>query len=220
MDLKKIVFSLSLLITYVWITNAQTTIFTEDFETGAPAVSTKMSTAVNGWQNDVVASTGSNNQWWMLLPTHHTLNATNAIGVSKGTLGTTGNLPVFIANTSPYNNVAKCNTLINASTYNSLTLDFDWAGTGNGANAFGKDCYSTNGTTWIDFPTSGTYNGQTTSQSVTNLDISAVDNIVVKGTFVAPTDNDDCLGAYNIPVNSGTACSSFLDTTTNIAGVS
>lgn len=153
---------------------AQVILFQENFDT-ASGVSTKLSAgAFSNWSNYSISGT-TNNEWWLLqVPTHcASISGNYSIGVSKNTLNVSGSMPAATI-TNAHEQIAYYTTPINATAYTSLTLDFKWLGMGSGASAFGKVCYSLNGTTWTDFPTSGTYNGQNTVQTVTNLSLAAV----------------------------------------------
>lgn len=70
------------------------------------------------------------------------------------------------------NKIAWFGTPINATSYSALKMSFRWKGYGESGDDYGKVVYSLNGTTWTDL--SATYNLQTNWQTVTDLDLSAV----------------------------------------------
>lgn len=146
------------------ITYSQVTIFSENFE--AASEGELSGVTFNGWRQYTVTATESD---WSI---------TNNCPI-------TGNYSMTLHSYGTYcdyawddngNEVAYYATMINASGYNTTTLSFNWKCGGEVSYDYGRVCWSTNGTTWTDFTNSGTYVGQpTTTQTVTNLNISEVD---------------------------------------------
>lgn len=66
---------------------------------------------------------------------------------------------------------------INATGYSGLELNFDWICEGEAGFDYGMVVWSTNATTWNNVSATQ-YQGQSTTQSVTNLDLSAADGTV------------------------------------------
>jgi hypothetical protein len=185
----------------------QTTIFSDNFETGY-SVNTGLNTSgANQWLVKVMS--GSNTDIW-------------AIGNGAGAL--TGSYGLTVYNTSggyasyDYNQstdqIAYRN--IDARSFTGLTIDFKWKCIGEKLGStiydYGKVVYSLDGTTWTDV-SSTQYCNKSTKQSVTNLAIPSavngkqfyigfrwncdysggadpsftVDDIVIKGDPTTPT---------------------------------
>ncbi|MBP6515647.1 MAG: hypothetical protein KA242_01260 [Chitinophagales bacterium] len=166
------------------------TLFQENFET-ANAAQTKLSTtAYIGWKDATIS--GTNNFFWVFDATRcGVLGGSYSLAVSQTTPATSGTMPAW-ANAAA-NHVAYYATPIDATGYTQLKLNFKWRASGNSASN-GKVCYSLNGTTWTDFPTTGTYRGQATTQTVTNLDISAMNGQAFYLGFRSTTANNFLLG--------------------------
>ncbi len=150
---------------------ADQTIMSENFE-AAGAQQTKLgTTAYIGWKDYTVS--GTDNYWWIFNTTRcGVIAGTYSLAISKNTPATTGTLPQY-ANANA-EQIGYLGTLINATGYTNLKLNFKWKCNGETSYDYGKVCYSTNGTTWTDFINSGTYLGQTSAQTVSNLNISDV----------------------------------------------
>ncbi|TYA59708.1 Ig-like domain-containing protein [Formosa maritima] len=151
----------------------QTTIFSEDFETATGAEN--IAAPYLGWQIGQFTTNPStnNNYWWMFDNTRcNVINGTHSMAVSNNTPATTGMLPRYdeyrVASTLVY-----YTTAIDATNYTNLTMDFNWYGEGEAGNDYASVMYSFDGTNWAGIP--GNYNGQTTVQSVTNIDLSFLD---------------------------------------------
>lgn len=141
----------------------QTTLFSENFESASEG---ELSTsAFNGWKQDTELSTVSD---WAIT------NNCPISGSYSMTLHAYGAYCEYAWDDTG-EEVAYYATAIDATAYNSVTLSFDWTCRGEVNYDYGRICYSTNGTTWTDFTNSGTYVNQSSTQSVTNLDISEVD---------------------------------------------
>lgn len=146
-------------------TTGQTTLFSEDFESASEGeLST---TAFNGWKQDTENATVSD---WAIT------NNCPITGSYSMTLHAYGAYCEYAWDDTG-EEVAYFATPINATTYNTITISFKWRCGGEVSYDYGKLCYSTNGTTWTDFTNSGTYVNQSTTQTVTNLDISDVDGL-------------------------------------------
>ncbi len=153
-------------------------LFTENFETAGTAQTQLTATSFIGWKNFNVS--GSNNYWWIFDNTRcGVITGTYSLAISKNSPATSGTIPAYNA-TASSNQVAYFGSKINAVGYSSVKLNFNWKCNGEIIGStyydYGRVCYSFDGTIWVDFPTSANYQGQTATQTVTNLDISAVDN--------------------------------------------
>jgi len=146
---------------------SQVTIFSEDFESASEG---ELSTIVfNGWKQYTITATSSD---WGIT------NNCPITGTYSASLRDGSNIWCDYTWNNNGNEVAYYATPINATAHNTVTLSFNWRCYAEPGFDYGRICYSTNGgTTWIDFSNSGTYNGQVSTQTVTNLDISDVDGL-------------------------------------------
>jgi len=154
-------------------TLSSVTLFSENFESYGNALIDNASTP---WRNYVIS--GSGYTWWAMN------NGCTITGSrSMGPIFYDGFSTVFCDYTwdIAIDVVSFYVTPINATGYSNLKLNFNWKSYGepddgfNGGQPYdyGRVVYSTNGTTWI--PVNSTkYYGQTATQTVTNLDLSAL----------------------------------------------
>jgi hypothetical protein len=173
-------------------TNAQVTIFSEDFETATGAEN--QASPYLGWQNGQFATTPptNDNYFWVFDDTRcNVITGNYSMAVSRNTPVTTAPFPEYrdnrAASTLVYNT-----TTIDATNYTSLTLDFNWICEGEIGFDFGTVLYSLDGATWATLP--GFYEGQSTVQSVTNLDLSILDGQIFYLGF--GWDNDNSIGGF------------------------
>jgi hypothetical protein len=147
---------------------SQTTLFTETFESASTGTLTTGGT-LSGWK--MYQTTASVNEW--TISTASFITGSKSLVVSNNG-GTNAQYTV----NDDCDKIAFYATLIDASTFNSLTLDFKWKCNGqiNGGNYndYGAIVYSLDGTTWYEL-SSSYYQGQTTTQTVSNLDFSLLD---------------------------------------------
>ncbi|MCD2260667.1 Ig-like domain-containing protein [Psychroserpens luteolus] len=172
--------------------NAQVTIFSEDFETATG--SENQATPYIGWQTGDFATTPptNNNYWWVLDNTRcNVISGNYSMAVSINTPVTTGTRPEYrdnrVASTLVY-----YTTPIDATNYTNVTLDFNWICEGELFFDFGSVIYSLDGTTWAALP--ATYQGQSTTQNVTNLDLSVIDGQQFYLGFA--WENDNSIGGF------------------------
>ncbi|MEZ4855763.1 MAG: T9SS sorting signal type C domain-containing protein [Gelidibacter sp.] len=178
-------------------TKAQTTIFSENFETATGSEHQLGTTGYLGWKNYDI--TGTNNTWWIFDNSRSTIiNGNHSMAISRNNPFTgNGTKPRYNQNSKAHH-IAYYATKINATGYTNLTLDFKWICQGEGFYFFGLNlfdygrvCWSTDGTTWTDFNNSGNYYNQNTTQTVTNLNISEVDGQQFYIGFRWKNDNSD-----------------------------
>ncbi|WP_298897435.1 GEVED domain-containing protein [uncultured Psychroserpens sp.] len=172
--------------------NAQVTIFSEDFETATG--SENEASPYLGWQNGFFPTTPptNNNFFWVFDNTRCPVISGNySMAVSTNNPVTTAPFPEYRTNrnaaTFVYNTTA-----IDATNYTNLTLDFNWICEGEAGFDFGTVLYSLDANTWSVLP--GTYQGQSTVQNVTNLDLSVVDGQIFYLAF--GWDNDGSFGTF------------------------
>nr|WP_321248258.1 GEVED domain-containing protein [uncultured Psychroserpens sp.] len=175
--------------------NAQVSIFSEDFEAATGAENE--ASPYLGWQNGFFPTTPptNNNFFWIfdtdrcpVISGNYSMAVSINTPVSNGT-GTT--IPEYRINrnaaTLVYNTTA-----IDATNYTNLTLDFNWICEGEAGFDFGTVLYSLDATNWSVLP--GIYQGQSTVQNVTNLDLSVVDSQIFYLAF--GWDNDSSQGTF------------------------
>ena len=190
------------------ITNSQTTIFYENFEnTSEGELST---TTFNGWKQ-------------------YTSSATESDWAISDNCAISGSYSMTLHSYGAYceyawddygEEIAYYAHTIDATSFNSVIISFDWKCGGETSYDYGKLCYSSDGITWTDFSNSGNYvdeSNPTTLHSVTDLDISDIDGTEFyigfkwKNDGSAGTDpgwNVDNIiieGTSNCSVNAGTA---------------
>jgi uncharacterized repeat protein (TIGR01451 family) len=138
-------------------------LFSENFEAYGDALLPQ--TPGIGWRSYTI--TGSANRW-ATAGGAGVINGTRCLTLNDGT---TNYQYIFTDNAEK---VAYWGTKINATNYKNLKLDFKWKGSGE-ATDYGMVVWSTDGTNWQ--PVNSTqYYGQATTQTVSNLDLSACDN--------------------------------------------
>jgi len=179
--------------------NAQVTIYSEDFEAATGAEN--IASPYLGWQNGQFATTPptNNNYFWIfnnerspIINGNYSMAVSennpvdNGIGTTTPEYRTTRTAATLVYQTTP----------IDATNYTNLTLDFNWICEGESITGldfdYGTVLYSLDANTWTVLP--GTYAGQSTVQSVTNLDLSALDGQVFYLGF--GWDNDGSLGNF------------------------
>jgi len=168
---------LLIIFTFALCANAQTTIFSEDFESSGVASFDLSSSPWIGWYN--YSAYGSNNYWWIFNTTYcDVISGSYSLGVSRNSPATSSPMPKYNVNSSN-NNIAYYTTKVNATGYSSLKLNFKWKCVGEWMMGFdyGTVGYSTDGVNWSEFTNSGYYHSQSTTQTVTDMDISEVDGI-------------------------------------------
>ncbi|WP_299274012.1 GEVED domain-containing protein [uncultured Psychroserpens sp.] len=172
--------------------SAQVTIFSEDFETATGQEN--QATPYIGWQTGDFATTPptNNNYWWVLDNTRcNVISGNYSMAVSINNPVTTGTRPEYrdnrVASTLVY-----YTTPIDATNYTNVTLDFNWICEGELFFDFGSVIYSLDGTTWAALP--GVYQGQSTTQNVTNLDLSVIDGQQFYLGFA--WENDNSVGGF------------------------
>ena len=155
-------------------TFSQVPIFEEYFETASTSQSNLNTADYIGWRNLNLG--GTNNRWWIFDTSRATVPSGNyALAVSKNSPYTGGGSKPRYNSNRTSSNIAYYTTLINASAYNSLTIDFNWLCQGELGYDFGQAVYSLDGINWYAFTNNIYLEGQSTVQSVANLDISELD---------------------------------------------
>ena len=188
------------------ILNAQDILFEENFEAASGAEN--ILDNYLGWESGEFDNTTNNNYFWVFDNTRTTvISGSYSMAVSE-------NNPVNSSTTEYKDNQAASTlvyhtTPIDASNYINLTLDFKWIGLGETIFDSGRVMYSLDANTWTEL---AVYEGETTVQTITNLDLSdvdqesfyigfgwendgsiggfpgfIVDDIIVKGTFTTNT---------------------------------
>ena len=146
------------------VLQAQTTIFSENFEGTSEGVIT--TGGFNGWKVYEITDNGANE--WSITDNACAISGTYSMSIQDA--GTYCSYD----NGSSDERIAYYGTLINATNFTSLTIDFNWTCDGESSFDRGRLAYSSDGTSWTNFYTTN-YSEQTSTQSVTNLDISAKD---------------------------------------------
>ena len=188
------------------ILNAQDILFEENFEAASGAEN--ILDNYLGWESGEFDNTTNNNYFWVFDNTRTTvISGSYSMAVSE-------NNPVNSSTTEYKDNQAASTlvyhtTPIDASNYTNLTLDFNWIGLGETIFDYGRVMYSLDANTWTEL---AVFEGETTVQTITNLDLSdvdqesfyigfgwendgsiggfpgfIVDDIIVKGTFTTNT---------------------------------
>jgi hypothetical protein len=160
--------------------NAQVTIFSEDFE--AASGPENIANPYLNWQTAQFTQQTNDNYFWVLDATRCQvidiaeapvdLPSNYSMAVSQNNPATDGTLPKY-RQTRSASTFGYYQTLIDATGYTAITLDFNWICVGETGSDYGTVVYSFDGNSWATLPT--TYSGQSTIQTVTNLDFSAVD---------------------------------------------
>ncbi|MBT8303553.1 MAG: hypothetical protein KJP09_03710 [Bacteroidia bacterium] len=206
------------------------TIFSEDFET---AIGPQNQAAPYlGWQTGEFTTSTNNNYWWIFDNTRcNVISGNYSMAVSENMPDTSGVLPKYKRNVAA-STLVYYTTPIDATNYTSITLDFNWICLGEVGFDFGNVIYSLDGNTWSSLP--DTYVNQSTTQTVTNLDLSAVDgqqfylgfswendnsvsgnpgfivdDIVVKGTLLPPCTSPNQPTALGLTPNEDTIYGTF-----------
>lgn len=142
---------------------AQTTLLSESFE---GAGGTNIITTSPGYNNWTLYINTSGQSYWYIASTAYAsciINGNYSMLVTSDdwfcNYGLSGGY-AYSANKIAYRSFS-------ATGYSSLTLSFKYKVGGEAGYDYGKVCYSTNGTTWTDLST--TYQGKTTTQTVTDL---------------------------------------------------
>lgn len=169
-------FLILLCITFVFNNSiiGQTTVFQENFE-GASTTQSNLNTAdYIGWRNLNIS--GTNNRWWIFDNSRATIPTDNyALAISRNSPYTGGGRKPRYNSNRASANIAYYTTLIDATTSNSLTLDFNWICQGEANNDYGYAVYSLDGINWNSFVNLITLQGQRNTQNIVNLDISELD---------------------------------------------
>lgn len=151
------------------ILNAQDILFEENFEAASGAEN--ILDNYLGWESGEFDNTTNNNYFWVFDNTRTTvISGSYSMAVSE-------NNPVNSSTTEYKDNQAASTlvyhtTPIDASNYTNLTLDFKWIGLGETIFDYGRVMYSLDANTWTEL---AVYEGETTVQTITNLDLSDVD---------------------------------------------
>lgn len=145
---------------------AQTILFSENFESCSENY-IRSSSPLCGWVENV--ATASDNSWAVS-------NNSPISGSYSLTIGDWWAGSYFDYYTGDNcNKIAYKNTMINATGFSSLLLDFKWRGYGENNYDYGMVVYSLNGTTWTDVSATR-YQLQSTTQAVTGLALPAALN--------------------------------------------
>ncbi|MDY0199941.1 MAG: GEVED domain-containing protein [Tenuifilaceae bacterium] len=145
----------------------QEVIFSEDFETYV--VSNNIPTSgTDEWIQYQIA--GNPNKWGIGGNTGAKINGFRSLTIFNG------NTAYEYRNDRATERVAFYSERIDARTYTNMTLSFNWKCEGETNYDYGRVVWSADGTNWTDINTTN-YQGQgTTTQAVTDLDISTLDN--------------------------------------------
>jgi hypothetical protein len=146
--------------------NAQTVLFSENFETCSEGF-IRASSPLCGWVETV--TTTSDNSW--TISNNNPISGSNSLTIGDWWAGSyydyyTGD---------NCDKIAYKNIMINAVGYSSLLLDFKWRSYGENNYDYGMVVYSFNGTTWFDVSATR-YQLQSTTQTVTALALPAALN--------------------------------------------
>ncbi|WP_053970186.1 GEVED domain-containing protein [Mangrovimonas sp. ST2L15] len=166
-------FIYTLLLLSGFFVQAQTTLFFEDFE--AALGPENQASPYLGWQNGQFTTTPATNDnyFWVFDNTRcNVISGSYSMAVSVNNPATSGTMPQYKANKVAAT-LVYFTTPIDATNFESVTLDFNWICQGEANFDYGSVLYSFDGNTWAVLP--GEYEGQNTTQSVTNLDLSVVD---------------------------------------------
>jgi hypothetical protein len=167
---------------------AQVSLFTEDFE--AATGPENVVSPYLGWQNGFFPTnpTTDNNFFWVLDNTRcNVISGTHSMAVSIDPPETSGILPQYRTNRRA-RTFAYYDTQIDATNYTNLILDFNWICEGETGQDYGYILYSFDSVNWVALP--GTYQGQSTIQNVTNLDLSILDGQTFYLGFGWDNDNN------------------------------
>ena len=165
----RLIFLLSYLSTFLFLSHAQVTLFEEDFEAASGAEN--ILDNYLGWQNGEFDASTNDNYFWVFDNSRTTV-------ISGGfSMAVSQNNPANSSTTEYKDNQAASTlvyhtTPIDASNYTNLTLDFKWIGLGETIFDYGRVMYSLDANTWTEL---AVYEGETTVQTITNLDLSDVD---------------------------------------------
>lgn len=149
-----ILLAIMLLVNISFNASAQTTLLSEDFESGS-----------TGW-TFTVNSGGTDNYW-------EVSNGTCSNGTSQLMVRRNNNNCTYRNNRA---NDVTASIAIDASGYNNLTLDFDWVCNGEAGYDYGQVYYSLDGSSWTLISTggvSGVYQGTTTWGSESDIVLPA-----------------------------------------------
>ena len=163
--MRSFLLTIAILLGSVGFALGQTTLFSENFES-YPTTSNLPTVGTNQWIQYLI---GANNNPW-------------GIGGSAGSISGNNSLTIYHNNGTEYtyrNNraterVAYFSSAIDAKQYFNLRLSFKWKCVGENNYDYGRVVWSTDGTNWNDVSTTN-YQGQASTQSVTNLNISVAD---------------------------------------------
>lgn len=164
-EIKSIFISLGLIVCTLATNLSAQTLFTENFE----GVATTAVLPNGGWTSyDVTAG----NSIWGIGASGCIITGTKSMFVCRASITNLCDYaPASITNKIAYKTFS-------STGYNTLLLSFKWKCVGEIIGTtlydYGKVCYSTNGTTWTDL--SANYQGQSATQTVTNLALPAALN--------------------------------------------
>ena len=231
--IKKILLLITFTCLAILKSNAQVTIFSEDFEGASIDGNAQNFTGPYlGWQSGYFTQQTNDNYWWILNNTRcNVITGNYSMAVSQNNPATTGTLPQYNQNRSA-STLAYYTTPIDATNYTAVTLDFKWRCVGQNNQDYGTVLYSLDGNTWATLP--GQYQGQATTQTVTNLNLSVVngqpfylgfgwdnnnanggnpsfvvDDIVVKGTLLTPCAQPNQPTALTLTATDNTVNGTF-----------
>ena len=120
-----------------------------------------------GWSQYII--TNGDNDW--LFSSTGAITGSRSLTIADSWLGVSKSYDKSVSNQV----IAYTTNLINAIGFDSLKINFKWQCQGENLYDYGRLCYSTNATTWTDFSATN-YVLQSSTQTVTNLGISAVNN--------------------------------------------
>ncbi len=154
--------------------NGQTIIFQEDFETASVSQSNLNTSNYLGWSN--INIQGNNNRWWIFDNTAADVPSGNyALAISRNSPYTGGGTKPRYNRNNAAANIAYYTSLIDATSYTSLTIDFNWMCQGEIGYDYGFAVYSTDGVNWYSFTNVIYLEGQNTTQNIIDLGISELD---------------------------------------------
>ncbi|SDR65878.1 Por secretion system C-terminal sorting domain-containing protein [Formosa sp. Hel1_31_208] len=174
------------------LVGAQVSIFSEGFETATGAEN--IASPYLSWQNGFFPTTPptNNNFFWVFDNTRcNVISGNYSMAVSENSPVTTAPFPEY-RTTRNAATLVYHTTPIDATNYTNLTLDFNWICEGEAGFDFGTVLYSLDQANWFVLP--GVYQGQSTVQNVTNLDLSVLDGQVFYLAF--GWENDGSLGNF------------------------
>lgn len=142
--------------------NGTSILFSEDFESYTVGIVTPSTSPWKGYWLGGFADT-----WWAMVNCAP-ISGSRSMSLYNSYWGTYCDYD----DTYSFSEVSYHQTMINATGYTNLRMNFKWKGYAEPGFDYAQVAYSLNGTSWTVLPTQ--YAGQSSTQTVTNLDLSAL----------------------------------------------